>query len=825
MDSACAAIHYGADAVYLGLKKFSARAEAENLLPAQVDEITAFAHSLSPRRKVFVTVNTLVLNHEIPELVENLAAISDIGVDAVIVQDLGVLHIARKYFPNLALHASTQMAVHNLAGAQAVRELGFRRVTLARELTLSEIRTIAQKSELEVEVFLHGALCYSYSGLCLYSSMLRGGSGNRGRCNYPCRDSFLTESGEKCFPFSMKDIALPDELQSLREAGVISFKIEGRKKSPLYVAATTAYYRKMIDGKPGAAERKQYEDDIKTIFSRPWTNLYIKSESNRDTVDSEIVGHRGAAIGKVLGVINPNSKMPKLLFKTERAIERHDGLQVDLPGRPFGFPIDTLFLMPPDGKGNGKTVFEAPAGSTVQVILPADHPVLPKGSTIYSSSSQAVKRRYTFTRPKPGEFKVRKSITVEITASASVIKAFASFESTNAHSEIHGTFEKSRDINTMGAIARQAFEKLGDTPFSLGSFVFNNPDQLFVPVSMLNRLRRDVLSNLKSQIEARLAAYIEECKKSLQPSLTAITGETAKWSIKTDCISNLSGFSESEWKDIEEVVVDIGQDPLAVLSKELKSLSQTAGMEKIRLALPMITRARDEQALLEKVNSLRSDGWTRWEAANISAFSFLPASDNPCSSAFIQPSPLSAHCYGGQVGGFKSSDFFLTSDFSLYATNRAAGLQLMEMGVSRFVLSPEDSFENMSSILREFGEKAVVTVYQDTPLFVSETCGLSNITGRCPGKKKCHDTELPLVSGKKEQVILLTRDCRTIVINKRPYCLASHIKTLLSSGASHFRADFIYRHYTPSQVAEVWRSLRSGRSIPSTQETSFFSGI
>jgi len=843
MDSAYAAIHYGADAIYLGLKKFSARADADNFTPGQVDEITAYAHSRSPRRKVFVTVNTLVRNHEMPELIESLAVISDIGVDAVIVQDLGVLHIARKYFLDLRLHASTQMAVHNLAGALAVRELGFRRVTLARELTLSEIRTIAQESGLEVEVFLHGALCYSYSGLCLYSSMLRGGSGNRGRCNYPCRDSFQTASGGKCFPFSMKDIALPDELPSLREAGVISFKIEGRKKSPLYVAATTAYYRKLIDGKPGAGERKQYEDDIKTIFSRPWTNLYIRSGNNRDTVDSETVGHRGASIGKVLGVINPNSRTPKLLFRTERAIERHDGLQIDLPGRPFGFPIDTLLLMPPDGKGNGKTVFEAPAGSTVQVILPPDHPILQKGSTIYSSSSQAVKRRYTFTRPKPGEFKVRRDIAVEVTVSKSAIKSSASFESSLANAGIQGTFERGRDIKAMELTARQAFEKLGDTPFRLENFSFNNPDRLFVPVSLLNRLRRNVLSNLKSKIDQHTVMTIAEHQSALKfkpsahnqigrdgapsPSvgcahkLNAMAPDgavalpkgqpTPKWSIKTDSISNLSGFSESEWNDIEEVVVDIGLDPLAVLSKELKSLSQTAGMEKIRLSLPIITRSRDEQQLLKKINKLSAEGWNRWEATNISAWSFLSSAYNPCSSVLIR--------------GFSSSDPVLTSDFSLYILNRAAALQAMEMGVSRFTLSPEDSFKNMSSLLEEFGEKTTVIVYQDTPLFISETCGLANISGKCAGRKSCNDTELPLVSGKKEQVILVTSDCRTIVINEQPYCLAAHIGKLISAGASRFRADFIYRRYTPARVLEIWRSLRSNRSIPSMYSASFYSGI
>src|SRR4051812_25427958 len=167
-DSAFAAFHYGADAVYLGLKKFNARAEAENFTLEELSEIVAYAHALTPRRRVFVTVNTVIRNDELPELVETLAALEQIGVDALIIQDLGVYHLARRYFPALELHASTQLAVHNGAGASALHRMGFARVVLARELTFEEVRDVTASAGIETEVFIHGALCYSYSGLCLF---------------------------------------------------------------------------------------------------------------------------------------------------------------------------------------------------------------------------------------------------------------------------------------------------------------------------------------------------------------------------------------------------------------------------------------------------------------------------------------------------------------------------------------------------------------------------------------------------------------------------------------------------------------------------------
>src|SRR6266704_2382009 len=170
LEAGYAAFHFGADAIYLGLKKFSARAEAENFTLDEVGEITAYAHGLVPRRRVFVTINTLIRQDELPELIDALAALTEIGVDAISLQDLGVYRALRQHFPTLELHGSTQMAVHNRAGAEGLDRLGFARVVLARELTFEEVRDVTSAAGVETEVFIHGALCYSYSGLCLFSA-------------------------------------------------------------------------------------------------------------------------------------------------------------------------------------------------------------------------------------------------------------------------------------------------------------------------------------------------------------------------------------------------------------------------------------------------------------------------------------------------------------------------------------------------------------------------------------------------------------------------------------------------------------------------------
>ncbi len=430
-DAAFAAFHYGADAIYLGLKKFSARAEAENFTLDEVAEATAYAHSLTPRRRVFVTINTLVRADELAELIEDLAALAEIGVDALIIQDLGVYHLVRRHFPELELHASTQLAVHNSAGAAALARLGFSRVVLARELTFEEVHDVTAAAGIETEVFVHGALCYSYSGLCLFSSQTLGRSGNRGKCAYSCRDSFevhgapttLRDGSETKrdpaagFPFSMKDLALPDHLPALAAAGVSCFKIEGRKKSPLYVATTTDYYRRLIDGRMPEADRAEHEADMQAVFSRPWTRLFVQSHKDKEVADRDTVGHRGTPVGHVEAVRNGGTAAARLRFHTARALERHDGLQIDLPilGKPFGFPVDRLWVCDSGRRGKASEVIQAPAGATVEVGLPVDHPTLPIGAAVYCSSSQEVKRRYRHSRPKPGLYRIRRAIRIEAT--------------------------------------------------------------------------------------------------------------------------------------------------------------------------------------------------------------------------------------------------------------------------------------------------------------------------------------------------------------------------------------------------------------------------
>ncbi len=291
-DTALAAFDAGADAVYLGLGSFSARADAVNFTPEQLRDVIAVARDRG--RRVYVTFNTLIDQCQLADATRSLALLEDLAPDGIIVQDLGVARIARRDFPGLALHASTQLVAHNLEGALALRELGFTRIVLARELPIDDIRSIAERCGVEIEVFVHGALCMCHSGQCYMSALIGRRRGNRGMCAQPCRMEYSLGGRMDDHSLSLKDNCLVRELQLLDQAGVKCVKIEGRMKRPEYVAMTTGIYSRAIrDGKaPTEDEMEQLEE----IFSRQgFTQGYFKGELGRDMFGVRAEGERAAS--------------------------------------------------------------------------------------------------------------------------------------------------------------------------------------------------------------------------------------------------------------------------------------------------------------------------------------------------------------------------------------------------------------------------------------------------------------------------------------------------------------------------------------------------
>lgn len=766
--AAYAAFAFGADAVYTGLPRFSARAEAVNLAPRELEEIVAYAHGLPRPRRVYVTLNTLIREAELPDLLRSLALCAEAGADAAIVQDFGVARLARRHFPGLRLHASTQMALHNLEGVRAAARLGFQRVTLARELTLDEIRSIAKQAPAEIETFLHGALCYSYSGLCLYSALLRDRSGNRGACAYPCRDAFCATCAPGAAPvrpglvFSMKDLAAGASIHDLVQAGVASLKIEGRKKSPLYVAAAVNYHRKLLDRSFQAGEQEQCANDLRTIFSRPWTGLYLKSKTNRDVIDPDATGHRGTPVGRV-----ENSGRDFLQFRAQLPLEVHDGLQIELPGetRPFGFAVEEIVL------SNGRRVFEAPANSLLQVPLPPEAPRIPNGTELFLASSQAVKRRYRFDLPNPRDLRRRFPMDVRLVLSETRAEASATAQADGialaAAVAIEGPFAAAKNPGALPAALQTAFSKLGDTPFELRKLAHEGPAR-FIPVSQLNALRRDLAAALAQQLGDAREQHVAQAISSLLNSESRILNSPTKtpaFLLKTDQPSALlAAFPGGDVPRVTELIVELGRESIEQIEAVLAKVPERIA---VRFALPVIARSWDREKLQAQIRHFFDRGHRRWEAANLSALEFIPRAD----------------------------DLDWSADWPLYVLNSAALAELRERGVSRFTVSPEDAADNVALLAARHPFALVWPVHRDPPLFISESCPRAAQLGRCPGPQNCDFTEQAFVSKAGEAVKTVNRNCRFYTLLGKPVVLPVPPGLPLVP-----RADFLYRAWPPDAL-------------------------
>ncbi len=317
-----AAVKGGADAVYLGLKNFNARGRAKNFLVHQLQSLIKEAKKSNVR--VHITLNTLVKNSELPELLDTLYMLSQTEIDAVIIQDLGTYYLIKKYFPNLKIHASTQMSVHNSLGAEYMRKLGFERVILFREITLAELKLISSGTTADLEVFVHGALCYSFSGQCLFSSYLGGMSANRGLCRQPCRRLYNVDGNEE-YLFNLKDNQQLSQIDEFVKLGIASLKIEGRMKSAEYVYNTAKAYRDALDGKAESNSKLQDLGREKTgyflsgnvttaITEKPYTGEHIGDLSNTNSELLEFISDVKLRKGNRLRVL-PESGRDSAAFK------------------------------------------------------------------------------------------------------------------------------------------------------------------------------------------------------------------------------------------------------------------------------------------------------------------------------------------------------------------------------------------------------------------------------------------------------------------------------------------------------------------------------
>jgi hypothetical protein len=286
---------------------------------------------------------------------------------------------------------------------------------------------------------------------------------------------------------------------------------------------------------------------------------------------------------------------------------------------------------------------------------------------------------------------------------------------------------------------------------------------------------------LETQLEARLQARVHAVLKTVHaaPLLSPGIAQPFSWSLKTDQVGILEALTPADLENAGEIIIEINAQGEKKFANKLETLAAKVGRERIRLALPLITREWERQNLTQAISHFRLAGYEKWEIGNLSGLTFLS---------------------GERMN--------LSGDWTLYATNRAAIQELRGQGLQKVTLSVEDGLENLKQLLPDQG--LVVVVYQDTPLFISETCPYAGLSGGCPGRTNCLFSEMELVSAFGDQLLAMGKNCRTVIINKEPFCLASRLRELAAIGAVNLRADFIHRRYPPEEFAQIWRALRRG---------------
>ncbi len=494
-----AVINAGADAVYLGGDSFGARAFAGNLNKEELLKAIDYAHIRD--RKIYLTVNTLLKEHELgTQLIEYLKPFYEAGLDAVIVQDMGVFKLIMEHFPDMPIHASTQMTITGAEGAKILENLHATRVVTARELKLDEIKAIHNSCNIEIESFVHGALCYCYSGQCLLSSMNGGRSGNRGRCAQPCRmeydvydsDGSMLESSEGRYVLSPKDMCAIKILPDIIDAGVYSLKIEGRMKNVTYAAAVTALYRKYVDmyleyGRKGYKVDDNDINDLMDLYNRgAFTTGYYNSNKGMQMMSVQRPNHMGTRALEVMSNVSG-----RITFKALEQINPQDVFEID---RDNSFSSGDSY----------KT------GQTFEVNLPKRFRLC-KGRVLYRTRNGRIVKD---TAAKYTQIPVKKKIDVAFYAQAGQkanimltdsITGLVSYTEGEIVSEaLKQPLSKDKIIQTLS--------KTGDTPFECGNIVLEMADNIFIPMGQLNELRRNAFHDMEDMITAEYRReYIHVC--------------------------------------------------------------------------------------------------------------------------------------------------------------------------------------------------------------------------------------------------------------------------------------------------------------------------
>jgi putative protease len=769
LEAFFAAMEKGADAVYAGLHEFSARAKAKNFTLDRMERMLAYAHGLG--RKIYVTLNTLIKEQELPQLVEVLAALERMRVDGVIIQDMAVARLVREYFPGIPLHASTQMTIHNSLGVKQLAELGFERVVLARELHIDEIKAIAAATNTEIECFIHGALCFSYSGQCYFSSFLGGHSGNRGRCAQPCRRQY-TYRGKEGYYFSTNDFSSIDMVPQLIDAGIASLKIEGRMKSAEYVASVVAAYRLVLD----VPERKRTEavaqakELLKLSFGRVPTKGFLASHNPTDIATPSLKG----ATGRFLGTIK-SIQGNRISFETKDRLHVGDRIRVqpksDMAGRAF--TLKELFV----GRDQVKSAREKAVVSTIApfAFKVGDSVFKVSSETAFTMSENACLKKLETVKGDKIPCALQLSLADETLHIAATVCG-----KTVTRNFPLGPLPASHTTDMAGVLTAQ-FSRTGDTNFTLTGLTAPGFPPVLIPAAQLKELRRDCYRWLTEVVSGELR---DRSRTHRQEALHALCGSRhtrggrEELTIKLEHIQDYHLLHQHSVDNILLPVSRANMHEVASFTRKLKGREQ-----QLIWQLPFIIPEGDIPFFREALKFLRQLGFHRFEASNLGHFQL-----------------------------FKGAEVELSTDYRLFSLNSQALLCWQELGAGIATLYIEDDGDNLAALLAaDVAIARRLVVYAPVPTITSKI------------KIKDVRSDMPVLSDRGDGYRVTTRDGLTVITPTVMFSLTAHKGRLQESGASSFLLDF--SRLPREEWGKVMVAYQKGTALPGTSEFNFTMGL
>ena len=777
MECLKAAIAAGADAVYTGGALFGARAYAHNLTEEELLEAIDYVHLHG--RRLYLTVNTLIKDREMEkQMYDYLLPYYRQGLDAVIVQDIGLFRFIRKHFPDLPIHASTQMTLTGVDGAKFLEKEGAQRIVTSRELSMAEVKKIADETELEIESFVHGALCYCYSGQCLFSSFIGGRSGNRGQCAQPCRLLYQTPEAKKPqYLLSLKDICTLELIPEMIESGIYSFKIEGRMKKPEYAAAVAFQYRKYADlylkyyeecpaeEDPAAYAMKKYrvrEEDrqmLLDLYNRGGFHTgYYHTQNGREMISLNRPNHAGVPAVKVLA-----KKGRTVTAKAMTDLSPQD--IIELPMRRGREKADNYTCKDAVRKG-----------MNVQIPVFADTPFKMDEIWMRTRNSTLIDTlREEFVN---GKIKERICGTFRLYPQE---KATLTVKCRDAEITVAG--EKAQEALSQ-PMSRERIEKqlrkTGNTEFEFSFLKAEIGEKVFLPMQSLNELRREALETLEKVIceKYRRSGEVkepEENKTELSMEEEVISGWTA--SVRT--AEQMEVILEEE--AIGRIYVDCTMFP-RIWEKdsyvEWITKVHAAGKE-IYLVMPYIFRERTRKQYEAAYNRIFGAGWDGILIANYESFAFLKE-----------------HGYTGRI----------MTDYNLYEFNQESRKFWKEKGVFEFTAPVELTERELQDLRVKDGE---VIVYGYLPMMISAGC-IQKTTRGC--LKKSGQTT---ITDRYRNPFVVKNECDycyNILYNYVPLYLGDRMEEVYQIGPGRIRLMFTTERQ--QEVRQILSAYFEGKELP-----------